>query len=86
VLVIVGISHHEVSIPVIEFSRKELDVLGSRNNAGLFPAAVDLVARSRERVRSLITHTYPLDETPEAIRFAIDHPEEVEKVVVRVTD
>jgi L-gulonate 5-dehydrogenase len=84
VLVIVGISHHEVSIPVIEFSRKELDVLGSRNNAGLFPDAVDLVARSQERVRNLITHTYPLEETPEAIRFAIDHPEEVEKVIVCV--
>jgi L-gulonate 5-dehydrogenase len=86
VLVIVGISQHEVSIPVLEFSRKELDVLGSRNNAGLFPAAVDLVARRRERVRNLITHTYPLDETPEAIRYAIDHPEEVEKVIINVAD
>jgi L-gulonate 5-dehydrogenase len=84
VIVIVGISHHEVSIPVIEFSRKELDILGSRNNSGVFGEAVDLVIRTQDRVRALITHTYPLEEVPEAIRFAIDHPEEVEKVIIEV--
>ena len=84
VLVIVGISQHDVALPVLEFSRKELDVLGSRNNAGIFGDAVDLVTRTQDRVRALITHTYPLEEVPAAIRFAIDHPEVVEKVIIEV--
>lgn len=83
-VVIVGISQRELSVPVIEFTRKELNVLGSRNNAGVFGDAVDLVRRRRDTVRSLITHTYSLEQVPEAIRYAIDHPDEVEKVIVRI--
>lgn len=83
-LVIVGISQRELSVPVIEFTRKELTVLGSRNNAGVFGGAVDLVTRYQKSVRSLITHTYTLEQVPEAIRFAIDHPDQVEKVIVNV--
>lgn len=85
-VVIVGISQRELAVPVIEFTRKELNVLGSRNNAGVFGDAVDLVRRNQERVRSLITHTYRLEQVPDAIRHAIDHPDEVEKVIVRVAD
>jgi L-gulonate 5-dehydrogenase len=83
-IVIVGISQHELSVPVIEFTRKELSVLGSRNNAGVFAAAVQLVRRHRDQVRALITHEYPLEQVPEAIRFAIEHPDRVEKVIVHV--
>lgn len=83
-IVIVGISPQELRLPVIEFTRKELNVLGSRNNAGIFGEAVELVRRSESRVRSLITHVYPFEQTPEAIRFALDHQDTVEKVVVRL--
>jgi 2-desacetyl-2-hydroxyethyl bacteriochlorophyllide A dehydrogenase len=83
-VVIAGISQDDVSIPVADFSRKEITVAGSRNNAGVFPAAVDLVRRHRERVAGLVTHTFALDETPAAIDHAIAHPEEVEKAVIRV--
>lgn len=83
-IVIVGISQHELSVPVIEFTRKELNVLGSRNNMGLFGDAVDLVRRNRERVRSLITHEFDFEKVADAIRFAIDHPDEVEKMIIRV--
>ena len=85
-LVIVGISTEEVSIPVIAFTRKELNIYGSRNNTGLFGEAVDLVRRNRERVRALITHRFPLEQAPEAIEFALAHPAEAEKVMIVVGD
>src|SRR5439155_1369356 len=65
-IVILGISNQEVSLPVIEFTRKELTVLGSRNNAGVFGDAVDLVRRNRERVRALVTHRFTLEQVPQA--------------------
>lgn len=83
-VVVIGLSDREVSIPVIEFTRKELTILGSRNNAGLFGAAVDLVSRRRDVVRALITHRYPLDRVAEAIAFADQHPAEAEKVMIEV--
>lgn len=83
-IVIVGISTREVSLPVIAFTRKELTVLGSRNNVGVFGEAVDLVRRNQEKARALITHRFSLDQAPEAIEFALTHPSDVEKVMVLV--
>lgn len=81
-IVIIGLSNKEVSLPVVEFTRKELTVLGSRNNAGIFAAAVDLVQRNQERVRALITHRFPLEETALALDFALNYPTEAEKVII----
>jgi L-gulonate 5-dehydrogenase len=83
-IVVVGISDQEVSIPVIEFSRKEVDVLGSRNNSGIFADAVDLVRRHRDRVAALVTHTFPLAEVPAAIEYAMNNPQDVQKLVITV--
>lgn len=85
-IVIVGISTEEVAIPVIAFTRKELNILGSRNNVGIFGAAVDLVRRNQEKVRRLITHRFPLEQAPQAIEFALAHPAEAEKVLILVGD
>jgi threonine dehydrogenase-like Zn-dependent dehydrogenase len=85
-VVVVGISTAEVALPVTEFSRKELNLLGSRNNTGLFPEAADLVARYADRLAPLVTHVFGLDEVPKAIEYARAHPDEVEKVVIRVAD
>jgi L-gulonate 5-dehydrogenase len=83
-VVVVGISDEEVAIPVGLFSRKEINILGSRNNTGLFPAAIDLVRRHADRISALVTHTFPLSRAPEAIEYAMHHPHEVEKAVVLI--
>lgn len=83
-IVIVGISTEEVSIPVIAFTRKELNILGSRNNVGVFGEAVNLVRRHQEKARRLITHRFPLEQVPEAIEFALANPAEAEKVLILV--
>ena len=83
-VVIVGLSAQEVSLPIIDFTRKEMTLLGSRNNAGRFGEAVLLVRRNRDRVGAMITHRFPLAETSEALRFAADNPAAVEKVMIEV--
>jgi L-gulonate 5-dehydrogenase len=83
-VVIVGLSMQEVSLPVIDFTRKEMTILGSRNNAGLFGEAVALVSRHREKLMNMITHRYQLDDLPEALALAAEHPEQVEKVMIEV--
>jgi L-gulonate 5-dehydrogenase len=83
-VVVVGISADDLVLPVALLSRKELSLLGSRNSAGDFAAAIDLVRRHARVVRSWITHRVALDEVPTAIAFARSHPELVEKMIVRV--
>ncbi len=71
-------------MPIIDFTRKELTILGSRNDEGLFRGAVSLVQRHRDRLGRLITQHYPLERVPEAIAFASGHPAEAEKVMIDV--
>lgn len=85
-VVVVGISDREVSVPVIEFTRKEITIRGSRNNAHLFPQAISLVERHQQAVRSWITHRVALEDVPDVIEYAIVHPELVEKILVRVAN
>jgi L-gulonate 5-dehydrogenase len=85
-VVVVGISTEEVALPVAVFTRKEINLLGSRNNNGLFGAAVELVQRNEELVSSWITHRFPFAEAPEALRFTMTHSSEAEKVLVVVRE
>lgn len=81
-IVVVGLSTDEVGIPVVEFTRKELSILGSR--AGDFPRAIEIVTANPAAAARLVTHRFPLEETGDALRLAIEHPGDVEKVLVTV--
>jgi threonine dehydrogenase-like Zn-dependent dehydrogenase len=82
-LVLVGISHHEVSLPAFGFVEKELDVLGvSCCRDDEFGEAVAFVERHGDRLERLVTHEFPLERAPEALRWAMDHPADAMKVVI----
>jgi threonine dehydrogenase-like Zn-dependent dehydrogenase len=81
-VVVVGISTADVALKVSDLSRKEVNLLGSRNSAGEFPAAVDLVTRHAGAVAGWVTHTFGLDEVPRAIAFAAANPHLVTKAVI----
>jgi L-gulonate 5-dehydrogenase len=85
-VVVVGISTADVALRVSDLSRKEVDILGSRNSTGEFAAAVALVARRADALAGWVTHTFGLGEVPKAIEFAQAHPHLVEKVVISTED
>jgi len=85
-VVVAGTPTQEVSIPPFLIVYKELNVLGSRNNAGAFRGAVEIVRKNRALVRRLITHTFPLERVQEAIEFAIANPHVAEKVMIAVSE
>jgi L-gulonate 5-dehydrogenase len=84
-VVVVGISREVVEVPVADLTRKELTLTGSRNSVDRFPEAIGMVRAHADAIRSWVTHRVDLAEAPEAIAFAIDHPELVEKMHVRVS-
>jgi L-gulonate 5-dehydrogenase len=85
-VVVAGTPTQEVSIPPFLIVYKEVNVLGSRNNNGVFGQAVDIVRKNRPVVRRLITHTFPLERLQEGIEFAIANPHKAEKVMIAVSD
>jgi threonine dehydrogenase-like Zn-dependent dehydrogenase len=81
----VGMSNDVVGVRVGLLTEKEIDVLGvSCCGGGEFGEAVAAVERNSEILSRLISHEFPLERAPEAIEFAIEHPAEVMKVVIRV--
>ena len=84
-LVLVALSHHEVSLPLMDFPIRELDVLGvSCCNAGEFAAAVDLVRRNEVAVARLITDEFAFERAPDALRYVAGGSPELMKAVITV--
>jgi 2-desacetyl-2-hydroxyethyl bacteriochlorophyllide A dehydrogenase len=82
-VVIVGISHKEVTLPVNAFTDREIDLLGSTVcTPPEFAAAVGIVDRHRVEVRRLITHRRLLADAAEAIDHAMRYPGDVMKLVI----
>jgi threonine dehydrogenase-like Zn-dependent dehydrogenase len=84
-LVLVALSHEDVSLPLGDFPIKELDVLGvSCCNAGEFAVAVDLVRRNQETVARLITDEFAFEQAPAALAYVADGSPELMKAVISV--
>jgi len=80
---LVGVSHQQVSIDLRLFTRKELNVVGTRATRD-FPGAVDLVRTNASLLSSLVSHRFPLDRVREAFELAMTEPGSTVKVMVTV--
>jgi len=84
-VIVVGLSSHDAPLRVGDLAFKEIDVLGvSCCNGDEFAEAVSLVARRQDALAGLVTHEFSLEETPAAIEYAMRHPAEVMKAVIRL--
>jgi L-gulonate 5-dehydrogenase len=79
----VGMSNQELSLRIGLLTEKELDVLGvSCCDSDGFAEAVEIAERNGEALAEMVSHEFPLERFPEALRFAIDNPTDVLKVVI----
>jgi threonine dehydrogenase-like Zn-dependent dehydrogenase len=79
----VGMSNQEVPVRIGLLTEKELDLLGvSCCDRDGFAEAVEIAERNEQTLERMVSHRFPLERFPEALRFAIDNPREVLKVVI----
>jgi len=78
---LVGWPKAEVSLPTALFTKKELDVVGSRNSRQAFAESIELVAAGKIDVTAMITRTISFEEAPDAVREIATYPEKFMKVV-----
>jgi len=57
-VVVVGQGVGSFEMPLIVMTRKELTLVGTRNSAGVFPLAIELLAGSPDFARSVVTHRF----------------------------
>ena len=83
-MVQVGMSGDSIDLRLGSLTEKEIDVLGvACCGTGEFAGAIDLVERNADRLGQLVSHEFALTEAPQALRFALENPRDVMKVVIR---
>jgi threonine dehydrogenase-like Zn-dependent dehydrogenase len=78
-IALVGYPKGDVSLTTTLFTKKELDVMGSRTSLCDFPENIGLIAGGRIDVASLVTRTVSFEEVPAAVRAIAASPEKFMK-------
>ncbi|WP_308635085.1 zinc-binding alcohol dehydrogenase family protein [Paenibacillus silvisoli] len=81
-IVIVGLTSDDVSMPGILFTKKEVEIRGSRNSVDQFPFIIDFLNRNRELAEAFITATMPFGDIAHAFHEAKTKPHAVNKIVL----
>ncbi|ACZ42912.1 Alcohol dehydrogenase GroES domain protein [Thermobaculum terrenum ATCC BAA-798] len=84
-VVIVGLVPQGVDVPMpgLDFTRKEMTILGSRASVNCFPEAIELLAGGKIRYADLAT-TFSLWDAPALFADWAQHPGSVQKAILRV--
>ncbi|XP_060584317.1 sorbitol dehydrogenase-like isoform X1 [Ruditapes philippinarum] len=77
----IALGEGNVTIPMINASFREVDILGIRSNLYCTPLALDLVASGQIDVKPLVTHRFDLEDVAEAFKKA--NTRDCGKVMVR---
>ena len=76
----VGWPKEEILMPTALFTKKELDIRGSRTGGPEFPEAIKLIAEGKIKVKSLITKTVTMEKLPEALIQQSENPNKFMKI------
>lgn len=81
-VVIIGFNPAASQIPELPITRKELDIRGSRMNAGKFPEVIQWIAKGEVETKPLVTHEFKLEELQQAFDVLDNEPDKVCKVII----
>lgn len=81
-ILIVGLTNEKVAFSGINFTRREMTILGSRNSAGVFPFVIDAVSSGEMYAEKMITRKFDFDEIVDAFDFTYKNLSNVGKVVI----
>jgi len=84
-IVIAGVTYKDVSFPGRVLTKKEVEIHGTRNNAGHFPRCMEFLASHPDIARRFISAKMPFEKIVEAIQWAKDKPNEVIKIVLEIS-
>ncbi len=79
-IALTGWPKHEITLPTNLITKKELHVRGSRNGAGEFDEALELIRSGAVPVEKVLTKTVPFTELPRMLAELADHPGDYLKV------
>ena len=81
--VIVGIPEaDEIPIPIHEFRRKEITIINIRRQNHCTQKTIDMLENGQLNVESMVTHSFPLEQTKEAFDLVANYRDGVMKAMI----
>ena len=81
-VVLLGMDGRQNTVTELSIFRKELTIVGSRMNSGMFPTVLDLIRAEKLPLDAILTHRFTAAEASEAFTMAIEQPEAFTKAVI----
>jgi len=83
-VVVVGVTNEKFCIYGVDVTKKELSIIGSRNNLDQFKAALNYLTMHQTTARNLISNRFPFSQVEGAFEHADQNPENSCKVMVTI--
>ena len=80
-IALTGWPKHDITLPTNLITKKELQIRGSRNGAGEFEEAIDLIYTGKVPAEKIISKVVPYTELPHMLGELAEHPGDYLKVV-----
>jgi L-iditol 2-dehydrogenase len=81
-VVLVGLGNPIQHINIGGAGVREVDLLGLWRYTNTFETAIEMVKSGRLSLKQLVTHSYPLDKTVDALKLVLAKPPQLVKCVV----
>lgn len=81
-VVLLGMDGQQNNVTELSIFRKEMTIVGSRMNSGMFPAVLELIGEGKLPLDAILTHRFSTEEATEAFAMAIEQPEGFTKAVI----
>jgi len=81
-IVVAGLTNDKVAFTGINLTKKEMNILGTRNSAREFPPVIHAIASGRTHAAELITKRYPFHQLVEAMDYTAHNMASEGKVIL----
>jgi len=81
-IVSMGFLQQDTAISMLEITKKEISVVGSRLQTHQFAKCVEYFKNNKVHLTGLITHTFNFEDVKEAVALIENEPEKVGKVIL----
>lgn len=82
VVVLIGMGHPDITLPVMEASVKEVDIRSVFRYCNTYPTALELVASGKVHLKRLVTHRFKMLDAELALECALNRGNKAIKVMI----
>jgi len=81
-VILLGMDGRQNSVTELAIFRKELTIVGSRMNSGMFPTVIELIEKDELPLGEILSHRFSAENASDAFSMAVDQPEGFTKAVI----